>query len=51
VTGKGGSGGSTGKDKELDPLLSAADKGMLDAIRANLDLDAGFAQILAILGS
>jgi hypothetical protein len=46
VTGKGGSSGSTGKDKELDALLSAADKGMLDAIRANLDLDTGFAQIL-----
>ena len=46
MTGKVGSGGSTGKDKELDALLSAADKGMLDAIRANLDLDTGFAQIL-----
>src|SRR5579859_8100758 len=47
VTGKDGSCGSTGKDKELDALLSAADKGMLDAIRANLDLDTGFAQILS----
>jgi hypothetical protein len=46
VTGKDGSGGSTGKDEELDALLSAADEGMLDAIRANLDLDTGFAQIL-----
>ena len=34
------------RDAELDALLSAADRGMLDAIRDNLDLDTGFAQIL-----
>jgi hypothetical protein len=44
--GKEGSSDSTGKDPELDALLSAADRGMLDAIRDNLDLDTGFAQIL-----
>ena len=43
---KDGCGGSTGKDKELDALLSAADRGMLDAIRDNVDLDTGFAQIV-----
>jgi hypothetical protein len=47
MTGKDGTGSSTGQDKDLDALLSAADKGMLDAIRANLDLDTGFAQILS----
>ena len=47
MTGKDGPGGSTGQDKDLDALLSAADTGMLDAIRANLDLDTGFAQILS----
>jgi hypothetical protein len=46
---KDGSGNSTGKDPELDALLSAADRGMLDAIRDNLDLDTGFAQILGDL--
>ncbi len=46
---KDGSGNSPGKDTELDALLSAADRGMLDAIRANLDLDTGFAQILGDL--
>ena len=46
---KDGSGNSTGKDAELDALLSAADRGMLDAIRDNLDLDTGFAQILGDL--
>jgi hypothetical protein len=46
---KNGSGGSTDKDKELDALLSAADRGMLDAIRDNVDLDTGFAQILGDL--
>jgi hypothetical protein len=49
VTGKDRSGGSTGKDKELDALLSAADRDMLEAIRDNLDLDTGFAQILGDL--
>jgi hypothetical protein len=43
---KDGSSDSTGKDAVLDALLSAADSGMLDAIRDNLDLDTGFAQIL-----
>lgn len=43
---KDGSGESTGKDAELDALLSAADRGMLEAIRDNLDLDTGFAHIL-----
>jgi hypothetical protein len=43
---KDGSSGSTGKDAELDALLSATDRGMLEAIRDNLDLDTGFAQIL-----
>ena len=46
---KDGSGNSAGKDAELDALLSAADRGMLDAIRDNLDLDTGFAQILGDL--
>jgi hypothetical protein len=46
VIGKDDSGGSTDKDKELDALLSAADRGLLDAIRDNVDLDTGFAQIL-----
>jgi hypothetical protein len=46
---KDGSGNSTGKDTELDALLSAADRGMLDAIGDNLDLDTGFAQILGDL--
>jgi hypothetical protein len=46
---KDDSGNSTGKDPELDALLSAADTGMLDAIRDNLDLDTGFAQILGDL--
>lgn len=43
---KDDSGGATGKDKELDALLSAADGGLLDAIQDNVDLDTGFAQIL-----
>ena len=43
------SGDATGKDAELDALLSAADRGMLDAIRDNLDLDTGFAQVLGDL--
>ena len=43
---KDGSGDSTGKNAELDALLSAADRGMLEAIRDNLDLDTGFAHIL-----
>ena len=43
---KDSSSDSTGRDTELDALLSAADRGMLDAIRDNLDLDTGFAQIL-----
>jgi hypothetical protein len=47
--GKDGSGNSAGKDTELDALLSAAHNGMLDAIRDNLDLDTGFAQILGNL--
>jgi hypothetical protein len=47
--GKDVSGNSTGKDTELDALLSAADGGMLDAIRDNLDLDTGLAQILGDL--
>jgi hypothetical protein len=47
VMEKDGSGNSTGKDADLDALLSAADRGMLDAIRDHLDLDTGFAQILA----
>jgi hypothetical protein len=46
---KDGSGNSTGEDAELDALLSAADRGMLDAIRDNLDLGTGFAQILVDL--
>lgn len=46
---KDGSGGSTDKRTELDAFLSAADKGMLDAIHDNLDLDTGFAQILSDL--
>jgi hypothetical protein len=46
---KHGSGDSTGKDAELDALLSAADRGMLEAIRDNLDLDTGFARILGDL--
>jgi hypothetical protein len=37
---------STGEDPKLDALLSAADTGMLDAIRDNLDLGTGFTQIL-----
>jgi hypothetical protein len=49
VMEKDGSGNSTGKDPELDALLSAADRGMLDAIRDNLDLGTGFTQILADL--
>jgi hypothetical protein len=47
--GKDGSGNSAGKDTELEALLSAADNGMLDAIRDNLDLDTGLAQILGNL--
>src|SRR5215472_14193522 len=47
---KDGSGNSAGKDMELDALLSAADSGMLEAIRDNLDLDTGLAQILGGLG-
>ena len=47
MIGNDGSGGSADKDKELDALLSAADSGLLDAIRDNVDLDTGFAQILA----
>ena len=47
--GKDGSGDHTGKDTELDALLSAADMGMLDAIRDNLDLGTGLAQILSDL--
>jgi hypothetical protein len=43
---KDGPGDSAGKDAELDALLSAADRGMLEAIQDNLDLDTGFAQIL-----
>ena len=46
---KDGSSDSTGKDTELDALLSAADRGILDAIRDNLDLDTGFAQIVGNL--
>jgi hypothetical protein len=46
---KDGSSDSTGKDAELDALLSAADRGMLEAIRDNLDLDTGFAHILGDL--
>lgn len=46
---KDGSGDSMGKDAELDALLSAADRGMLEAIRDNLDLDTGFAHILSDL--
>jgi hypothetical protein len=46
---KDGSGNSMGKDPELDALLSTADRGMLDAIRDNLDLGTGFAQILGDL--
>jgi len=42
-------GGATGQGAELDALLSAADRGMLDAIRDKLDLDTGFAQILGDL--
>jgi hypothetical protein len=49
VIEKDGSGNSAGKDAELDAFLSAADRGMLDAIRDNLDLDTGFAQILGDL--
>jgi hypothetical protein len=44
---KDDSGDSAGKDPELDALLSAVDGGMLEAISDNLDLDTGFAQILA----
>jgi hypothetical protein len=43
---KDGSSNSTGKDAELDAFLSATDRGMLEAIRDNLDLGTGFAQIL-----
>jgi hypothetical protein len=46
---KDSSGGSAGKDAKLDALLSAADRGTLDAIRDNLDLDTGLAQILGDL--
>ena len=46
---KDGAGNSTGKDAELDALLSAADRAMLDAIRDNLALDTGLAQILGDL--
>jgi hypothetical protein len=46
---KDGSGEPAGKDAELDALLSAVDGGMLEAIRGNLDLDTGFAQILGDL--
>jgi hypothetical protein len=46
---KEGSSNSAGKDMELDALLSATDTGMLDAIRDNLDLDTGLAQILGDL--
>ena len=46
---KDGSSNSTGKDTELDALLSAADRAMLGAIRDNLDLDTGLAQILGDL--
>jgi hypothetical protein len=49
VMEKDGSGNFTGKDAELDALLSAADGAMLDAIRDNLDLDTGLAQILGDL--
>ena len=49
MIGKDGSGNSAGKDMELDALLSAADNGMLGAIRDNLDLDTGFAQVLGNL--
>jgi hypothetical protein len=43
---KDGSGDSVGKDAGLDALLSAVDRGMLEAIRDNLDLDTGFARIV-----
>jgi hypothetical protein len=46
---KDDSSDSVDKDTELGALLSAADRGMLDAIRDNLDLDTGFAQILGNL--
>jgi hypothetical protein len=46
---KDGSSDSTGKDAELDALLSAADSGMIEAIRENLDLETGFTQILGNL--
>jgi hypothetical protein len=46
VIEKGCPGGLGGKDAELDALLSAADRGMLNAIRDNLDLDTGLTQIL-----
>ena len=49
MTQKDGSGDSVGKDAELDALLSAVDRGMLEAIRDNLDLDTGFARILGDL--
>jgi hypothetical protein len=42
-------GDPTGQDADLDAFLSAADRGMLDAIRDNLDLDTGLAQILGNL--
>ena len=46
---KDDSGNSTGRETELDTFLSAADRGMLDAIRDNLDLDTGLAQVLSNL--
>jgi hypothetical protein len=49
VIGKDDSGGSTDKDKELDAFLSDADAGLLDAIRDNVDLDTGFAQVIGDL--
>lgn len=45
------SDGPAGDDTGLDALMAAADQGMLDAIRASLDLDAGFAQVLGSLES
>jgi hypothetical protein len=51
VTDEENPGGFASQDAELDALLSAADKGMLDAIRDNLDLDAGFAQALDASGA
>jgi hypothetical protein len=46
VIAKDDSGDSTDKNKELDALLSAADRDLLGAIRDSVDLDTGFAQVL-----